>query len=120
MPRESKVIKRLRELRVFNPHGFYGKEPYIDRHVSDYRDAFPSYYTVIKRGEVLDEEPHWRFGKDQMVFTYLGRDGSKEVLAKAQKWASERFGIKEWVRDPFGSWGDKEYVERRLKELLGE
>lgn len=117
MPRESKLVKRLREVRVFNSYEFYQNEPYIDRHTTNYRDVMPSHYAVVKRGENLGCH-HLDMGSK--TFAYRGRDGVKKAFLDAQLWASEKFGVKEWVRDPFGSYGDKEYIERRLIELLGD
>jgi len=116
MPRESKIIKHLRELRVFNSFDFYGDEPYIDRYATDYRSVTPSYWAVIKRGEKLADAWYARWMK---MFSYHDRDGVQPALERALVWASEKFGVKEWTCDPFGSYGSKEYVERRLKELLG-
>jgi hypothetical protein len=47
--------------------------------------------------------------------TFSGR--KKEALSEAQAWATDRFGIKVWVRDPFGSYGEAEFIKKRIKEL---
>jgi len=116
MPRESKVITRLRELKVFNPYDFYQNQPYIYRRVSGgSRDVVPSSWNVVKRGTSLSDA--W-YDEGEMAFVYQGYSDVQNKLVEAQKWASVKFCIKEWMRDPFGSYGSKEYVERRLKELL--
>jgi hypothetical protein len=47
-------------------------------------------------------------------FTCGTRD--KEAgLAEAKAWATEKYGITEWIRDPFGAWQD-ESVYRKVME----
>ena len=116
MPRESKVLVRLRELRIFNCYDFYQDKSYIYRSIGGGRSVIPSHWAVVKLGVSLST--FWAdYGSKS--FVYSGREDSKRALLEAQKWASERFGVGEWIRDPYGSYGSKTYVEERLKELLG-
>lgn len=52
------------------------------------------------------------------VFT-CNRDTREQRLADAKAWASEKYGISEWARDPFGGWQDAVVLER-VRALLGE
>ena len=117
MPRESKIIQRLREVKVFNPYKFYGSKLYIFRRTPGYRDVRSSAWMVTKRGKNLSD---WWGDYGSKSFIINGRQDAQRALAEAQKWASDKFGVKEWARDPFGSYGEKAYIEKRLKELLGE
>jgi len=53
-------------------------------------------------------------------FPHTGRESSetgKQALAAALAWASERFGVEAWTKDPFGGYGPAVFVEARLAVL---
>jgi hypothetical protein len=111
----SKLTDKLRERGVFNPHNFYGPQPYIGQRVKGgSRDVVPSSWQVHKAG--LSLSTAW-YDYGAKSFSYSGVASRKEALAEAIAWASERFGIKNWAKDPFGSYGDAEYIRNRIKEL---
>ena len=116
MTRQSKVVIRLREQQVFNPHDFYAGQPYLSKHIGASRDVRGSHWAVVKEGMNLGR--HWT-DNNTKTFPYRSRESEKRALADAQKWARTKFGIEEWARDPFGCYGPKQYVEHRLTELLG-
>lgn len=66
----------------------------------------------------LTSQPRWR--------TYGTKSWSVSAAAKAwgleqaKAWASERYGIKEWAKTPYGDWMDAEFVAKRTAELKAE
>jgi hypothetical protein len=114
----SKLIEKLNARGVHNPHNFYEGHPFGQPFIAYYsastgRAGQSARYKVVRQGESLSEA--WY---DQGAKTFLKWGDKKKALADAQAWASEKFGIKEWTRDPFGSWGDAEYVKKRTVEIL--
>lgn len=115
----SKTVERLRAVRVFNAYGFYDETPYIWRRVRDgSRDVFPSAWLVTRRGLELGTGAWHEQGA--RWFSYSSSTGSRQAFAEALAWASKLFGVAEWSRDPFGSYGPADYVQRRLAALVGE
>lgn len=111
----SKLTDKLRERGVHNSWEFYGNEVYISfRANQGSRDVLPSRWNVRKPGVSLSDA--WydngckSFGSSRCI-------GKAAILEGAKKWASEKFGIKEWAKDCYGSWGEAGYVRRRTEEL---
>ena len=107
----SKLTEVLREKKVYNEYLFYGKQPYIG-----YRSAhsvIPACWAVCKLGINLGEA--WY---DYGSRTFSAWGNRKKALGEAQAWASEKFGVKVWARDPFGSYGEAEFIKKRIKEIL--
>lgn len=112
----SKLTEQLRERGVFNPYEFYGSEPSIGfRANQGSRDVIPSAWRVSKRGVKLSDA--W-YDHGTMSFSCCGVESRKQALAEAQAWATEKFGIKEWRRDPFGGYGEAAFIKRRIAEIL--
>lgn len=112
----SKVTEQLREFGIFNPIGFYGTEPFVSIFVqTNRRTCIPSAVCVTKRGVNLGAA--W-YDHGSKRFSYGSREDKKEQLEAAKEWASDKFGITQWMRDPFGSYGSADFVKTRLKQLL--
>jgi hypothetical protein len=111
----SKLTEKLRTVGVFNPYGFYGDHPYIGSRAREARACRCAAWMVHKKNEVLDNA--W-YNYGARAFTHGGRESKKKALADAQAWASDKFGIKEWARDPFGSYGEASFVKARVAELV--
>lgn len=126
----SKVLEAMRERLVFNQYEFYKSQPYIWYQArGDSRSMTVQGWMVTKRGEKL--ATHWKDNDSKHFYlelpaydpskytqrqrTEIAKDGA---LKAARAWASERFGVKEWAKDPFGSYGPAEFVAARLKEIL--
>lgn len=109
-----KIVEELRKRRVCNPWGFYGDQPYIWYRPYESRRMTASAWMITKRGLKLGD--HWTDYDSKCILVF--EKDRKETFAEAAAWASEKFGIKEWTRDPFGSYGPAEFVQRRLKEIL--
>lgn len=117
----SKLTEELRTVGVFNSHGFYnGQEPrgqvFIGYRTEDGRSPFSSRWLVYRIGFKTDPGAHWSDNGNRSFIPH-GRHSRKEALAEAQAWAGKRYGIGEWKRDPFGSYGDAEFVTARTAEL---
>jgi hypothetical protein len=129
----SKKIQALRERRVFNSYEFYGgpasRIPHIGYYSDTGRGGLGQFWQVTRLGEDLnDGRGAWyqndHHGGSHRTFSLFRSAGGtfaerkRAALEEALAWARERFGIEEWQRDPFGSYGPAEYVDRRLAELL--
>src|ERR1700693_3457118 len=108
----SKLTETLRARGIYNSYGFFGEHPYISWTQNGGRTVLPSWFGVHKRDQDLGGA-WYHYG----VKTFAGHSRDKVALADAQAWASKKFGIKEWARDPFGSWGDAGYIKQRIMEL---
>lgn len=120
----SKLTEELRQIRVFNDHGFFndgGDRVYIGYAPATTglgsRAGYWSVHRFIDGQEIkTDPDAHWRdYG--HKTFSAYGNKKRADALAEAQAWAGERFGITEWTRSPFGGYGDTAFVKARLKAL---
>ena len=108
----SKTIDKMRERGVYNAYDFYADKPYISYCTHERRSCIPNGWSVCKRGLNLGQA--W-YDNGRRSFSAFGN--RKQALAEAQEWAGKKFGILEWARDPFGSYGEAAYVKARVKEL---
>ncbi len=123
----SKLTDMLRSVGMFNAHLFYnGAEPsgqvYIAYTPATYgMAALSPYWTVVRVGYKTDPRAGFPTNGNKMfVVASMGATHAKRktaALAEAQKWAFERYGIQDWKRDPFGSWGSAAFIDARLAEL---
>jgi hypothetical protein len=111
----SKLQDICRSVRVFNDHEFFQYEPYIYRRVKrGGRDVTPSAWLITKRGEKLSDRWYYNYAK---AFTYDSREQSKAAFSRAVEYLRTEFKVAEVARSPFGGYGDKEYVEKRIAEI---
>jgi hypothetical protein len=121
----SKLTNELREAQIINTGDFYAEkgQVYIGYTPAETgRASRSACWRVYRTGYKTDPEGAWYdYGnKTFLVWAKYGEKHSevkKRVLAEAQEWAEKRYGITEWKRDPFGSYGDAIYVKARLKAL---
>lgn len=119
----SKTTDLLGTVGVVNDHGFFNRQGlvWIDYTPADNgRGGHGGYATVFGQGVKTNPGGHWQdYGRK----TFRMRDNPVGVTLKAyrvglaQVWATERYGVKEWARTPFGGYGDAVFVRARLKEL---
>ena len=113
----SKLMKLCNSLGMHNDYEFFGLKPYIYRRANTgSRDVRPSAWLVTKRDKKLSNK--WYYDYDK-AFTYISRDQSKKAFLGAVKYLWENFGVNEVARSPFGGYGDKEFVKKRIKEIKG-
>lgn len=112
----SKLTEKLRLINICNSSGYAGKG-----NVFIWRRAGDSWTTpaflVCRVGFKTDVNAHWQ-DHGNKSFMVMSRDEAKTALAEAQKWASDKYGIKEWAKNPFGDWMDAEFIKKRTAELL--
>lgn len=121
----SKTIDQLRAVRVFNDHEFFnGDGPrgqvFLSYTSDTGRGGRGRYWHVHRVGHKTDPDGHWHHYGNKAFSAYAVRDGMTgraAALEDAKAWAGERYGIIEWARTPFGSYGDATFVKTRLKEL---
>ena len=107
----SKLTETLREKKVYNEYEFYGTQPYISYYPA--HSVIPAHWSVCKQGLNLG-----RAWYDHNARTFSTRGNRKQSLIEAQAWESETFGVKTWARDPFGSYGEVEFIKQRIKQIL--
>ena len=110
----------LRRIGIVNSFEFYGEQPYISHRDTVSRDVTPSAWYAVKRGEDLNDGHGAGYEHDARWFVHTGGGTGplgKAALAKAQAWASERFGIDSWAKDPFGGYGPADYIAEHLAFL---
>lgn len=119
-----------RDERVINAHDFYrplGPVVFITYSAEQpgrgYEPAKFSISAFNASGQQVKTNPdgHWRdYGLK--TFNLLGHRGTlKErraaALAEAQAWASAKYGVQEWKRDPWGGWGEAAKVDARVAQI---
>ena len=115
---KTQLREELRARHIFNSYGFYANAPYIYRMTGGpWRTTA---WKVTHRGHDLnDGQGNWMNEHDR-VFDIRGRADMMPRLAEAVAWATERFGITEWVIGPFGDRGPAEWTAKRIEWLLAQ
>lgn len=115
----SKLTDSYRTVGVFNPHNFANGTVFITYDSIRGRGHNFQGWKVHKAG--LDLGTHWTDHNSRCfdTFPHEGPFAFRKVaaLAAAKAWASERFGVKEWARTPYGSYGPADFVAARIDEL---
>ena len=62
-------------------------------------------YQVIRVGYKTDPKAHW-LDYGNKTFSCYGTKDKDETRLAAIAWADGRYGTREWIRDPWGSWQD--------------
>ena len=112
-----KLTKALcRTAKIFNPHNYANGEVYITYHPEE-RGRISTYasWSVSKAGMKLSD--FWRdYGS--MHLTVHRREQKEAVLKTAMKYVTDKFGIVNFAKTPFGSWMDAEFVAKRNAEIV--
>ena len=112
----SKITEELKKHKIYNLYEFYGEIPYIwYRPSGGSRSSSVSAWMVTKHGYRLDDS--W-YNHGSRAFIVFNRKDKPIKLLEAETWASDKFGIKEWARDPFGGYGPSDFIKTRIKEIL--
>jgi len=116
-------MKRLtkaqwRGAEVYNPHNLCslgeGKVYISYRPRGDSRSCIVPGWMVHGIGFSTDPTAHWMdYGSKS--FSSWGRESKIAAFSDAKAWASAKFGIKSWVRDPFGGWQNAKVFARAVK-----
>lgn len=111
----NKLTRLCNSMGMHNDYEFFQDEPYIDRRVNTgSRDIIPSAWLVIKRGKKLSNEWYYNYAK---AFSYVSREQSKAAFGEAVDYLRTQFNVTEIARSPFGGYGDKKFVEKRMEEI---
>jgi hypothetical protein len=123
----SKTTDMLRSVGVFNDHGFFDGDGVRGTvwitYVSDRgRGGVGCYASMQRKGHKTDPNGPWYHHGNKALRSFrtprpANTTERAHCIALAQEWASERYGITEWARTPFGGYGDAAYVKARLAEL---
>lgn len=71
----------------------------------------PAKWSVHRPGFKTDPGGHW-MNYGNKTFDVYSRSDKEPQRAAAFEWASERYGVSEWARSPFGGWHPAEVVAR--------
>jgi hypothetical protein len=109
--------EQMRSVGVYNAHNFANGAIFVDYTPRDTgRGGFSAKWQVCWAGHVTDPKAHWAdYGKK--TFNVFGKDEKETARLEAIAWATEKYGIKEWAKTPFGSYMDAGFVAKRLGEL---
>lgn len=126
----SKLTDMLNAVGVRNPYVFHtGDTPaaqvYIDFNpATSGMAAMSAYWTVVRVGYKSDPNAGWPDYKHKrfVLDTHTGSAAERKAaaLALAQAWASKRYGITDWKRGPFGSYGSGAFIDARVAELQAQ
>lgn len=123
----SRFTDQLRTIRIFNAHNFAGNGnvyiSYTPR--GDGRSMHSPEWGIYRPGYQTDPGAPWYdYGnKKFLLFTHGATHAERKAaaLALAKGWASQKYGITNWAKTPFGDWMEAEFVKNRtaaLKRLL--
>jgi hypothetical protein len=123
---KSFTAKKLRELLALkNIHNDYelvgdtdGTMPFVM-----YRNGFKktnvfSAWQVLVVNQRTDPDGKYRDGFNKTFL--VDNDARTSALGYAKQWATEQYGITDWVKTPFGGWTSSAHLDARLRELLPE
>lgn len=100
--------------RIYGDHRIV---PIVDYTAAQPGRGYKSACWQVTQGAVpTDPGGHWR-DNGRKTFNVYEREAKKPRLEEALAWASERFGVTEWKRDPFGAYMPAEFVDARLHQL---
>lgn len=118
----TKVMLR-EKLRVFNSHNFCSAGGgfvwvcYTPQTTGrGYRAA--SWQVVRIDGKPTNPGGPW-YDNGWKTFSVYGREYRELRRVEAIAWATEKFGIAKWVRDPFGDWQDASVYAEVVRRLNG-
>jgi hypothetical protein len=107
-----------RAVRIFNEHNYSQENVYIF-----YRAGENGRITISAAWGIRDPRKslsdRWH-DYNCKYFTTNGVKSRPAILAKALAWVTERYGIIQFAKTPFGSWMEKSFVEKRNAEILAE
>lgn len=120
------TTRQLRELLVIKKIGndeqlvgdTSGKIPYVWFRNGFKKRSVVSAWQVLVPGRRTDPDGTYVDGFNK---TFLVSDpGALSAPERAKQWATEVYGVRDWVKTPYGSWTSKAHLDARLRELLPE
>lgn len=115
--RELLVVKKITndELLVGDTDG---RVPYVAFRNGFKKRNVVSAWQVLVPGRRTDPDGTYADGFNKTF--PLSEPGALPAPDQAKKWASDVYGIHDWVKTPYGSWTSKAHLDARLRELLPE
>lgn len=120
----SKLTEHYRTLGMHNEYGFADGKLFLSYTPEDNgRGGHGAHWQAVKGNEETDPTAPWyNYGKKTFtVFSYHKGDGhaaaKQRALDAIKQWASDKYGVQEWARTPYGSWMDAGFVKKRMAEL---
>jgi|ERR1700721_1389691 len=113
-PKKFPTKARMEVARIHNSHNIANlteQKIWICFSPADYdRGGYGSaHYSVIHIGYKTDPDGPW-YNHGNKTFLSLSKS-KEEILPEAIIWTNEKFGSREWVRDPWGSYQDASALE---------
>jgi hypothetical protein len=116
----SKFTEQLKQLKIYNSYDYAGKgQVYISYTCSGGGLGKVRVWQVIRPGFKTDPEASW-YDYGCKTFVVFGKVDKQEKLEEAIKWATLKYEINVWIKSPYGDWMDKEFVQKRNKELKAQ
>ena len=116
-----KITKnRLRDFNIINAHDLAKRSGGLML-VASYRPAengrasSSAQWSVWRVGHQVDPNAHWQ-DHGSKVFTVSGCEQKEPQRLAAIKWASEKYGIDEWEKSPFGSYHPKGILAKATQQ----
>lgn len=110
----SKLTDQFRARWIHNICEFYGNEPYVVYYPRQIGRGGSSPRWAARKADKNLSEAWYDYG----ARTFLVWNDKKKALAEAQAFVTDKFGVKEFARDPFGGYGEANFVKARIKEIL--
>ena len=108
----SKAQEMLKAIHIFNGYGLVGKGGvFICYCAAEPRTCQCSHWAVCRPGDKLSDV--W-YDHGSKTFTVSGRADKPIVLREAMRWASKRYNIHDWARDPFGNYVSKVVLDAAM------
>jgi hypothetical protein len=115
---QKKLRELLAEKRITNSYGLAGHGNVIIYQVPYSRqEPGGSCFAVCRVGFQTNSNAAW-YNHGNQTFNYMGRADIPGALATAKEWGTVRYGITDWVKNPFGDWMSKAVLDRRIAEIL--
>lgn len=121
------TLDTFRDAGIRNSWEFYGHgRPYISFESGGGPGQLSSRVQVTRPGYRTDNDKNAHFlnngRKTFELYHHQGTASERKAAAitEAQTWAGARYGIGEWARDPFGSYGDATFVKERVAEIKAQ
>jgi hypothetical protein len=104
----------LRKIKIYNEYGYGLGNVLIYYAPARTTRMGISSWEVYKEGVKLSTQ--W-YNHGRKSFIVMRREDKQKILEEAVNFAKETFNIKEFEKTPFGGYMEKEFVEKRNKEL---
>jgi len=106
----------LKNVKIYNGHDLCrlgGGKIFLSYYTGNQAACSVSHWSVVGIGFNTDPKAQWA---DYGCKTFSGNMKSP-ALDEAKAFASEKYGIRAWDRDPFGNWQDRKVMAQVIKKV---